>query len=76
MHHLRTQMADELTTLREIDDENRKRAELRLAVSLEVAREVRRAQEEALLSLRDGGVINDQTYLSIQLEMDRSERPA
>jgi hypothetical protein len=43
----------------------------RVEVSNEVRREVARAEEQALLKLRDSGVINDKTYLDLQLELDR-----
>lgn len=72
VHHLRAQMADELATLREIDEGHKRSAAARLAVSQEVTREVRLAQNDALLRLRDQGAINDQTYLALQLELDRN----
>lgn len=72
VHHLRATMADELTTLRELDEGFKRSAVVRLSVSQEVTRAVRQAQNEALLKLRDEGAINDQTYLALQLELDRN----
>jgi len=72
VHHWRTLMADELVTLRDEDDETRLQAESRMAVSREVRREVQRAQENALLALRDTGRINDRSYMKLQLELDRA----
>lgn len=71
VHHWRTAMADELVTIRDEDEEERKLASTRLAVSLDVHREVARAQANALLALRDQGKINDNTYMELQLELDR-----
>lgn len=71
VHHWREAMADELAMLREEDEEERRLAKTRVEVSNEVRREVARAEEAALLELRDGGVINDKTYLDLQLELDR-----
>jgi hypothetical protein len=51
--------------------EQRRLAKTRVDVSNEVRREVARAEEDALLQLRDSGVINDKTYLDLQLELDR-----
>lgn len=72
VHHLRTLMDDELTSLRSADAEARHHAEARLAVSNDVRREVGLAQERALLALRDSGAINDKTYTALQLELDRA----
>ena len=71
VHHWREAMADELATLGEQDEEQRRLAKTRVEVSNEVRREVARAEEEALLKLRDSGNINDKTYLDLQLELDR-----
>jgi CPA1 family monovalent cation:H+ antiporter len=71
VHHWREAMADELAILREEDEEQRRLARARVEVSNEVRREVARAEEAALLELRDRGVINDKTYLDLQLELDR-----
>jgi hypothetical protein len=64
-------MADELVALRDQDAENRVSAGVRLAVSLEVRRAVAAAQRSALLALRDKGEINDQSYIELQLDLDR-----
>jgi CPA1 family monovalent cation:H+ antiporter len=72
VHHWRTLMADELVTLRDADTESSRQAATRLAVSNEVRREVAKSQERALLLLRDTGRINDNTYLELQLELDRA----
>ena len=71
VHHWREAMADELAILREEDEEQRRLAKTRVEVSKEVRREVARAEEAALLELRDSGVINDKTYLDLQLDLDR-----
>ncbi|MEO6711140.1 MAG: cation:proton antiporter [Planctomycetota bacterium] len=71
VHHWREAMADELATLGEQDEEQRRLAKTRVEVSNEVRREVASAGEEALLKLRDSGAINDKTYLDLQLELDR-----
>lgn len=72
VHHWRTAMADELTSLRDADLEQRRHASARLAVSQEVRGAVAKAQEAALLVLRDRGAINDKTYVTLQLELDRN----
>ncbi len=72
VHHWRTIMADELVMLRDADSAKGRLAATRLSVSNDVRREVAKAQERALLSLRDGGQINDNTFLDLQLELDRS----
>lgn len=71
VHHWREAKADELATLREEDEEQRRLAKTRVAVSNDVRREVALAEERALLKLRDSGVINDKTYLDLQLDLDR-----
>ncbi len=72
VHHFRALMQDELTALRDQDVENRQRAGIRLAVSQEVRRAVTLAQQAALLALRDRGAINDQSYIALQLDLDRA----
>ncbi len=72
VHHLRTTMIDELQMLREVDAEKRSSAKARLQVSLEVRRAVAAAHEAELLAMRDRGAINDQTYVHLQLEIDRA----
>lgn len=71
VHHWRTLMADELVTLRDADGERGRKAASRLEISNEVRLEVTKAQEVALLALRDSGRINDNTFLDLQLELDR-----
>ncbi len=73
VHHFRASMADELSSLRELDEQERTFARTRLAVSDTVHREVLVAQSRELLSLRDRGTINDQTYVSLLLELDRRQ---
>jgi CPA1 family monovalent cation:H+ antiporter len=71
VHHWREAMAEELGMLREQGEEERRLAMARVDVSNEVRREVARAEEAALLQLRDSGAINDKTYLELQLDLDR-----
>ncbi|MFN0243213.1 MAG: Na+/H+ antiporter [Planctomycetota bacterium] len=71
VHHFRESMADELQALRDADEELRQHAATRLAVSTEVRGEVFKAQQDALLVLRDKGEINDKSYVDLQLELDR-----
>jgi hypothetical protein len=67
-------MSDELATMRAEDEEERQRALGRLEVSREVRRAVFEAESQELLRLRDAGRINDNTYLELQLEIDREGR--
>lgn len=76
VHHWRTQMQDELSSLRDEDEERRRAARTRLDVNLEVREAVVTQQARELLALRDGGRINDRTYLALQLELDRERRSA
>lgn len=71
VHHFRESMADELQALRDADEDSRKRAATRLAVSDEVRGEVIQAQQKALLTLRDKEEINDKSYVDLQLRLDR-----
>lgn len=71
VHHFREAMADELSSLRELDEQTRTLARTRQAVSDTVHREVLAAQSAELLRLRDAGSINDQTYLGLLLDLDR-----
>jgi CPA1 family monovalent cation:H+ antiporter len=71
VHRWREAMDEELAALREEDEEQRRMARTRVRVSREVRAEVARAQEAALLRLRDRGLVNDRTYLDLQLELDR-----
>jgi CPA1 family monovalent cation:H+ antiporter len=74
VHHWRTYMSDELTTLRDEDREQRDQARARLVVSRDVRRAVADGQALELLRLRDSGRINDQTYVGLQLDLDRERR--
>ncbi len=74
VHHWRTHMVDELAALLEQDEEKRAIARTSLSVSREVRRAVVEEQSRALLELRDKGVINDRTYLELQLDIDREMR--
>jgi hypothetical protein len=74
VHHWRTYMSDELTTLRDEDREQRDQARARLVVSRDVRRAVADEQALELLRLRDSGRINDQTYVGLQLDLDRERR--
>lgn len=74
VHRWREQLADELATMRHEDEGERALAASRLAVSREVRLAVAEAQSVELLRLRDAGDIDDQTYLALQLEVDRELR--
>lgn len=76
VHHWRTQMQDELASLRDEDLERRRQARSRLDVNREVREAVVEQQTHELLALRDRGRINDNTYLALQLDLDRERRPA
>lgn len=71
VHHWRTAMKDELATLRDIDGERGRAASARLATHRDVRSAVLAAQSAKLLELRDSGAINDRTYLTLQLDLDR-----
>jgi Na+/H+ antiporter len=71
VHHFRQAMVDQLQALQERDASERDLAGKRLAVSQEVHAAVRTAQADELLRLRDRNVITDNTYLALQLELDR-----
>jgi Na+/H+ antiporter len=70
VHRFREAMADELASLRADDEAERVRARQRLDVSREVRAAVVVAQEEALLQLRDKGVVDDLAYNNLLLELD------
>lgn len=72
VHRFRESMVEELASLRADDDAERSRAEQRLAVSREVRAAVVQSQETALLRLRDQGVIDDQAYNNLLLELDHT----
>ncbi|MBI5432153.1 MAG: Na+/H+ antiporter [Planctomycetes bacterium] len=73
VHRFRAAMADELAALSAADSALKSEAAERVAVSAEVRRAVHAAQEAELLDLRDGGAINDRTYVELQLELDRAQ---
>lgn len=72
VHHLREAMQDELESLREHDEAERRRARQRLDVSREVRVAIHEAQSQALLGLRDSQRIDDLLYTQMQLEIDRT----
>ena len=72
VHHLRTAMQEELASLRERDEAERKRARRRLDVSRDVRAAIHAAQSRALLKLRDSQRINDLVHARLQLELDRA----
>jgi hypothetical protein len=72
VHRFREAMVDELASLRADDAAERTRAAQRLAVSREVRLAVVMAQETALLRLRDAGVVDDQAYNNLLLELDHA----
>lgn len=74
VHHWRTAMADELVSLRDEDEDQRQQARSRLTVSHDVRRAVAESQAQKLLELRDSGRVNDSTYITMQLELDRQIR--
>ena len=71
VHHWRTQMMDELLSLKASDKEEREKARGRHEVSKEVHRAVAAAHAAELLKLRDKGELNDVTYMDLLLELDR-----
>ena len=71
VHHWRTQMTDELLSLKATDKEERDKARTRHEVSREVHRAVAAAHAAELLRLRDKGELNDVTYMDLLLELDR-----
>lgn len=72
VHHWRTAMKDELATLRDEQGERGRAASARLATHRDVRSAVLAAQSQKLLELRDSGAINDNTYLMLQLDLDRA----
>ncbi len=72
VNHLRQAMSDHLQSLQESDAAERDLAGRRMDVSREVQAAVRAAQAEELLRLRDQEIITDNTYLALQLELDRA----
>ena len=72
VYRLRDAMSDQLASMQDEDAMARAQALQRLAVAGEVRRAVYRAQAEALLSLRDQGVVNDRVHQELQLDLDRA----
>jgi monovalent cation/hydrogen antiporter len=72
VYRLREAMSDHLASLQAEDAVARAQALQRLAVAEDVRRAVYQAQTDALLSLRDQGVVNDRVHQELQLELDRA----
>jgi CPA1 family monovalent cation:H+ antiporter len=72
VYRMREAMTDELAGLRAENEAERARARERLQVDGEVRRAVYRAQTDALLALRDRGVVNDKIHQELQLQLDRA----
>lgn len=72
VYRMREGMADQLASLKEEDEMERTQALQRLAVAGNVRRAVYQAQTEALLRLRDQGVVNDKVHQELQLDLDRA----
>jgi len=72
VYRLRDAMSDQLASLRDEDAMARAQALKRLAVAGDVRRAVYQAQTEALLGLRDKGVVNDRVHQELQLDLDRA----
>ena len=65
-------MSDQLASLQAEDAMVRNQALQRLAVTGEVRHAVYAAQTDALLALRDQGVVNDRVHQELQLDLDRA----
>jgi CPA1 family monovalent cation:H+ antiporter len=72
VHHFRQAMVDQLQAFQDGDAAERRLASRRTEVSNEVHAAVREAQSAELLRLRDQQIITDNTYLALQLELDRA----
>jgi CPA1 family monovalent cation:H+ antiporter len=72
VHRLRDAMSDQLAALRAEDGRERSEALARLEVAGEVRRAVYEAQTEALLSLRDRGLVDDRIQQQLLLDLDRA----
>jgi len=72
VYRLRDAMSDQLASLQAEDDMHRALALKRLAVAGEVRRAVYQAKTDALLALRDQGVLNDRVHQELQLDLDRA----
>jgi len=71
VNRLREAMSDQLASLQAEDAAVRSEALHRLEVARGVRRAVYQAQTDALLSLRDRGVLNDHVHQELQLGLDR-----
>ena len=72
VYRLRDAMSDQLASLQAEDEMARTQALQRLAVAGDVRRAVYQAQTDALLTLRDQGVVNDRVHQELQLDLDRA----
>jgi CPA1 family monovalent cation:H+ antiporter len=72
VYRLRDAMSDQLASLQAEDEMARTQALQRLAVATDVRRAIYRAQTEALLALRNQGVVNDRVHQELQLDLDRA----
>jgi CPA1 family monovalent cation:H+ antiporter len=72
VYRLRDAMSDQLASLQSEDALVRSEALRRLEVAGDVRRAVYRAKTDALLALRDHGVVNDKVHQELQLDLDRS----
>jgi len=72
VYRYRDAMSDQLASLKDEDALARAQALKRLQVAGEVRRAVYRAQTDALLALRDQGVVNDRVHQELQLDLDRA----
>jgi hypothetical protein len=72
VYRLRDSMSDQLASLQAEDEMARTQALQRLAVATDVRRAIYRAQTDALLALRDQGVVNDRVHQELQLDLDRA----
>jgi CPA1 family monovalent cation:H+ antiporter len=72
IYRLRDAMSDQLISLQAEDESARSEALRRLEVASEVRRAVYAAKTDALLTLRDGGALNDRVHQQLQLDLDRA----
>jgi len=72
VYRLRDAMSDQLASLQDEDAMARAQALRRLSIAGDVRRAIYQAQTNALLTLRDQGVVNDRVHQEMQLELDRA----
>jgi monovalent cation/hydrogen antiporter len=72
VYRLRDAMSDQLASLQDEDAMARAHALKRLSVAGDVRRAIYQAQTDALLTLRDQGVVNDRVHQELQLDLDRA----